>query len=132
MIGEEPHKAGQVKRTQQQKKPNTGARPKTDGAKRKVPANMEGKCWRCGNPGHSAPECKLPSTVKCTKCDRLGHHAKACFSKVNQVQATAKPKEKAQPKKKEESDDDSEGGEQCKTVVVYRSKHGSDTPPMLL
>ena len=42
----------------------------------------EGICYRCGNPGHAAPDCKHKLTGNCSNCGKRGHATKACRSRL--------------------------------------------------
>ena len=35
-------------------------------------------CNRCGKDNHTTSECKIPRSVKCSKCEKLGHIGPAC------------------------------------------------------
>ena len=38
-------------------------------------------CFRCGFTNHKVKDCKVPSTIKCRKCQKVGHIENACLSK---------------------------------------------------
>lgn len=42
------------------------------------------KCYRCGNPNHSANECTYKN-VKCNFCNKVGHLRKVCFMERKQI-----------------------------------------------
>ena len=51
---------------------------------------MKGKCYRCGE-GHQTDQCSQKgSSLKCTACNRKGHIAKACYSKMLKKSGTVK------------------------------------------
>ena len=41
---------------------------------------LKGRCFNCGDPGHSKKDCTLPASTQCTKCKKLGHLAKVCMN----------------------------------------------------
>ena len=41
------------------------------------PAPIQG-CFRCGFRNHKVKDCKVPSTITCRKCKRVGHIENAC------------------------------------------------------
>lgn len=38
------------------------------------------KCSRCGQKGHTGPECRCSKNIKCFKCGKMGHFASMCRS----------------------------------------------------
>ena len=44
----------------------------------------KGVCWRCGDEGHSAPDCRKPKeSITCGYCNKKGHVTKMCKSKLS-------------------------------------------------
>ena len=47
-----------------------------------VTQNAEGKpkkaCFRCGYTNHQVKDCRVPSSIKCRRCGRIGHIENAC------------------------------------------------------
>ena len=54
-----------------------GRNQKGSNKKGKPPSDQ--KCFRCGSPGHLAPECKFEGT--CDYCKKKGHKSSTCLSK---------------------------------------------------
>ena len=51
------------------------------------PPGMEGKCMRCGKPGHQQGEKCAAKNAKCKECHKIGHFYKVCQSKKKTTRA---------------------------------------------
>lgn len=95
----------------------TAGRQKTAGKPDKK-NQKNGKCSRCGIPGHHADECRCSKNITCFKCRRVGHFAKMCRSeKANSTKA-----EEIEEENESESESDYgfciDAGSKLKTVNV--------------
>ena len=73
MVDKEPHKVGQVKRQDNNKKTKSNNKSSDSNTQQ-----LHGKCFRCGNTGRKSNE--LDRTSKCLSCGKAGHLAKVCLS----------------------------------------------------
>ncbi|KAF4650325.1 hypothetical protein FOL47_001234, partial [Perkinsus chesapeaki] len=44
-----------------------------------LPLNHNQRCKRCGHTRHSFPQCRKPDTIRCARCNRIGHLASICM-----------------------------------------------------
>jgi hypothetical protein len=65
---------------QQQSSSQANRRPTNRQRRTKATIEAEGKCWRCGQKDHKAPECKLSADIICNKCGKQGHKSSVCLS----------------------------------------------------
>ena len=62
------------------KKGKKGGQRQTDPVRQQNYLKLKGRCFNCGDPKHSKKDCTLPSSTKCSKCQKLGHLAKVCMN----------------------------------------------------
>ena len=124
MIGEERQHVNQVQRRGNQK------------GNDRIPKELQGKCFRCGQSGHNARDCKLSKDTKCSNCSKLGHLGKVCMQSKNQN----KPRTQSKPAKtvKEEAEhpdadaNTDESDKARKVIVVNRTMERGDSPDILI
>ena len=74
-----PIEARQVNQTSG-KKGKKGGQRQADPVRQQNYLKLKGRCFNCGDPKHSKKDCTLPSSTKCSKCQKLGHLAKVCMN----------------------------------------------------
>ncbi|XP_026728672.1 uncharacterized protein LOC113494499 [Trichoplusia ni] len=67
-------------KTNDEQSSNSNSRPPVDKTER---SQFTSSCFNCKEPGHPFFKCPKP-LIKCTQCDKLGHTADKCNSKVSQ------------------------------------------------
>ena len=92
---------------------------------RSRPTRQQNKCHRCNGP-HNPSQCKFKS-VTCYKCQKVGHIAKACFSKTQpQSEHQHNHHKLRQPQHFVEIADDSDSASPSFKLFAIS---GSDYPP---
>ena len=88
-------------------------------------------CNRCGKDNHTTSECTISRSVKCSKCDKLGHIGPACRGgKPWQPPSNGKqtPQSRARQVGPSEQEDTSTAGSESAQAVSHPTSHERRSP----
>ena len=109
-----------------------GARPKnSQTTSNRGQTSGKRPCNRCGKDNHSTSECTIPRSVKCNKCEKLGHIGPACRGgKPWQPAPTGKQATQGCARQvcPSETDDTLPTGSESAQAVSCQANNGRHTP----